>query len=126
MSRKAPRQMADLVAPLVKSGISTRVLMPRLTRSAAARKPPDRPGNRAGEQTATAGMVTSAANSEGEEHDAAARLRSTSSISPPRVDSTRAPSTARKRWIGTATETTIWLLVIDPDDAARRRRSAPP
>ena len=30
------RQMADLVAPLVKSGISTRLLMPRRTRSAAA------------------------------------------------------------------------------------------
>jgi len=36
-------------------------------------------------------------------------LRKTVSISPPLVDSTSAPSTARKRWMGTATDTMISL-----------------
>ena len=105
MSRRAPDRWPISSDRDVKSGISSRELMPRLTRSAASARRRIGPA-----------MVL-ARNSESAKVTAAA-IRNTrkiaqrseammASMSPPWVESRSAPRMARNRSIGTATETIV-------------------
>ena len=105
MSRSAPERWPISSRRWVKSGISTRLLTPLRTRSAARAREPDGlgyvTGKRHGEQARHEG-----GEQEGEEHDAPLVAQDLVDLAATGRQ-TRVPRTARKRWIGTATETTI-------------------
>ena len=104
MSRSAPDRWPISSVRSVKSGISARALTLWRTRSAAAASRCTGPAMVLA-RIIDSTMVTAAANSDTRtmpQRSAATIL----SMSPPRVESSSTPSTARMRWIGTATETT--------------------
>ena len=103
MSRTATDRLPISSWRSEKSGISSRFLTPRRTRSAAAER------RRSGLAMVEASSIdSSAVTRAATPKTRRIALRSAATIlsmSPPSVDSSSTPSTARKRWIGTATET---------------------
>ena len=105
----------------VKSGISWRDLMPRRTRSAASAR------RRIGSAMVPASKTATARSSRrpppGRRCKMAQRSEAmTASMSPPCVESSSAPRTARKRWIGTRDRDDGLAARVDAHDGCRLRR----
>ena len=122
MSRSAPDRWPISSERVVKSGISWRTFTPRRTRSAASARrrtgltivPASRSESTIITKAATRKTWSSANRSEA----------MMPSMSPPCVERSRAPLTARKRWIGTATETMVSPRAFAPTTLARATERA--